>query len=180
MGKPRASELTPRQRIARNNKKRGSATERALVRLLTGRNIPARRVVMSGALKKYTEQLAGLEENFRGDVIIETKGKPIRVEVKSRQKLPAYVVGMRRGKPWEVKEVTHLCYILTAEEFFQLCSDNVLPEDRLKISAEKCGALVKWFRQDDSEIVAMKEYGKQKWYFAVKFKTALKIGGKYK
>lgn len=180
MPKPKASELTPKQKIARNNKKRGSATERALVRYLTEHNIPARRVVMSGALKKYTEQLAGLAENFRGDVVIETKSKPIRVEVKSRQKLPAYVVGIRRGKPWPVKEVTHLCYILTDEEFLKLCSDNVLPDERLKIGAEKCGALVKWFNQDESEIVAMKEYAKHKWYFAVKYKTANKIGGKYK
>lgn len=135
---------------------------------------------MSGALKKYTEQLAGLAENFRGDVIIETQNKPIRVEVKSRQKLPAYVVGMRHNKPWNVKEITHLCYLLTDEEFIGLCKENTLPEDRLKIGAEKCKGLIKWFNQDDSEIVAMKEYGKHKWYFAVKFKTALKIGGKYK
>lgn len=180
MTKPKASELTPRQRIARNNKKRGSSTERALVRFLTSHGIPAKRIVMSGALKKYVEQLAGIAENYRGDVIIETKSKPVRVEVKSRQKLPAYVTNIRRGKPWIVKEVTHLCYILTAEEFLKLCSDNILPAERPKISAEKCGALVKWFRQDESEIVAMKEYGKQKWYFAVMFKTALKIGGRYK
>ena len=182
MPRPKASELTPRQRIARNNKKRGSATERACVRYLNEHNVPAKRVVMSGALKKYVDQFAGLADNLRGDVTIEQgkHSKPIRVEVKSRQKLPAYVVGVRRGKPWEVKEVTHLCYILTAEEFFRLCSDNVLPENRLKISSEKCGQLIKWFKQDESEIVAMKEYGKQKWYFAVMFKTALKIGGKYK
>lgn len=179
MTKPRASELTPRQRIARNNKKRGSSTERALVRFLTSHGIPAKRVVLSGALKKYVKELVGNAENYRGDVVIETGSKPIRVEVKSRQKLPAYVVGFSRGKPWNVKEITHLCYLLTGEEFLRLCFDNVLPDERLKIGAEKCGALVKWFNQDESEIVAMKEYGKQKWYFAVKFKTALKIGGRY-
>ena len=147
---------------------------------LNNHNIPAKRIVMSGALKRYVEQLAGGAENYRGDVIIETNHKPIRIEVKSRQKLPAYVVGIRHGKVWNVKEVTHLCYLLTAEEFLQLCSDNILPEQRLAVSAEKCGQLVKWFNQDESDIVAMKEYGKHKWYFAVKFKTALKIGGKYK
>lgn len=147
---------------------------------LTKNNIPAKRVVMSGALKKYTEQLAGLAENFRGDVIIETKGKPIRVEVKSRQKLPAYIVGMRHNKPWPVKEIEHLCHILTDEEFLTLCIDGSLPQNGLRISAAKCGQLVKWFNQDESEIVAMKEYGKRRWYFAVKFKTALKIGGRYK
>lgn len=182
MSKPKASELTPRQRIARNNKKRGSATERALVRFLNSYNIPAKRVVMSGALKKYVEQFAGLSDNLRGDVIIQQseRSKPIRIEVKSRQKLPAYVTNIRRGKPWLVKEITHLCYILTADEFLKLCSENILPDNRLKIGAEKCGALVKWFKQDDSGIVAMKEYGKQKWYFAVKHNIALKIGGMYK
>lgn len=180
MSRLKASELTPKQRIARNNKKRGASTERALVKFLTSHNIPAKRIVMSGALKKYVEALAGNAENYRGDLIIETQGHPIRIEVKSRQKLPAYVVGFRHNKPWKVKEVEHLCYILKDEEFLALCSDNTLPEDGVKVSASKCQQLVKWFNQDDSEIVAMKEYGKQKWYFAVKFKTALKIGGRYK
>ena len=147
---------------------------------LNKHNIPAKRIVMSGALKKYVSQLAGGAENYRGDVVIETGGKPIRIEVKSRQKLPAYVVGVRHGKPWKINEITHMCYLLTANEFLQLCSDNVLPEQRQAINAERCKALINWFKQDESDIVAMKEYGKQKWYFAVKFKTALKIGGRYK
>lgn len=176
----KSSELTPRQRIARNNKKRGASTERALVRFLNKYSIPAKRVVLSGALKKYVKDFAGLEDNYRGDVVLEMGKKPIRIEVKSRQKMPAYVVGVRNNKPWNVKEITHLCYILTDEEFIRLCKENALPDDRLKIGAEKCKGLIKWFKQDESEIVAMKEYGKHKWYFAVLYKTALKIGGKYK
>ena len=129
---------------------------------------------MSGALKDI-----GIEK-LRGDVLIECGKHPIRVEVKSRQKLPAYVVGVRHNKPWRVKEIEHLCYILTEEEFLTLCTDGSLPQDGLKISSAKCKQLVDWFKQDDSEIVAMKEYGSRHFRFAVKFKTANKIGGRYR
>ena len=129
---------------------------------------------MSGALKDV-----GIEK-LRGDVLIKCGKHPIRIEVKSRQKLPAYVVGVRHNKPWNVKEIEHLCYILTEEEFLSLCKEGTLPENRLKINSARCGGLIKWFNQDDSEIVAMKEFGKRSFYFAVKFKTAIKIGGRYK
>ena len=129
---------------------------------------------MSGALKDI-----GVDK-LRGDVLMQCGKHSIRIEVKSRQKLPAYVVGMRHNKPWRVKEIEHLCYILTEEEFLTLCIDGSLPQIGIKINAARCGTLVNWFKQDDSDIVAMKEFGKRHFYFAVKFKTANKIGGKYK
>lgn len=174
MSRMKSSEMSPIQRRGRNSKHRGYTTEKQLERFLNNNGIPAERVRMSGALKDV-----GIDK-LRGDVLIECGKHSIRVEVKSRQKLPAYVVGMRHNKPWNVKEIEHLCYILTEDEFLDLCRENVLPENRLKINSARCGGLVKWFKQDDSEIVAMKEFGKRQFYFAVKFKTANKIGGKYK
>lgn len=166
--------MSPIQRRGRNNKHRGYTTEKQLERFLNNNGIPAERVVLSGGSKcsKYPED--------HGDVNIELGDKLIRVEVKSRQKLPAYVVGMRHNKPWRVKEIEHLCYILTEEEFLTLCIDGSLPQIGIKINAARCGTLVNWFKQDDSDIVAMKEFGKRHFYFAVKFKAANKIGGKYK
>ena len=169
----KTSEMTPKQRMGRRNKHRGYTTEKQLERFLNCNSIPAKRVPLSGALKEV-----GLQQ-LRGDVLIEFGKNPIRVEVKSRQKLPAYVVGMRHNKPWHVKEIEHLCYILTQEEFLSLCREGTLPQGGIKISAAKCTQLVNWFKQDCSEIVAMKEYGKRRFYFAVKFKTANKIGGRY-
>jgi Holliday junction resolvase len=166
--------MSPIQRRGRNNKHRGYTTEKQLEKFLNDNGIPAKRVPLSGALKFVGER------KLRGDVTIECGKHPIRVEVKSRQKLPAYIVGVRHNKPWKVKEIEHLCYILTEEEFLTLCKEGSLPENRLKINSARCGGLVKWFKQDDSEIVAMKEFGKRSFYFAVKFKTAIKIGGKYK
>ena len=166
--------MSPIQRRGRNNKHRGYTTEKQLEKFLNNNGIPAERVRMSGALKDI-----GIEK-LRGDVIIECGKHPIRVEVKSRQKLPAYVVGIRHNKQWNVKEIEHLCYILTEEEFVSLCKEGILPENRLKINSARCSGLVKWFKQDDSEIVAMKEFGKRNFYFAVKYKTSTKIGGRYK
>lgn len=166
--------MTPRQRMGRRNKHRGYTTEKQLERLLNNNGIPAERVRMSGALKDI-----GVDK-LRGDVLIECGKKPIRVEVKSRQKLPSYVVGMRHNKPWNVKEIEHLCFILKEDEFLTLCIDGSLPQSGLTINAARCKQLVDWFKQDDSEIVAMKEYGGRHFYFAVKFKTANKIGGRYK
>lgn len=166
--------MNPIQRMGRRNKQRGYTTEKQLERFLNSNGIPAERVSMSGRMKFLKI------DKLKGDVNIKFGEKLIRVEVKSRQKLPSYVVGMRHNKPWNVKEIEHLCYILTEDEFISLCKDGVLPENRLKINAARCGTLINWFKQDDSDIVAMKEYGKRHFYFAVKFKTANKIGGKYK
>ena len=170
----KSSEMTPKQLMGRRNKHRGYYTEKKLERFLTDNGIPAERVTMSGALKNVRHN------DLHGDVNIKLGKSLVRVEVKSRQKLPAYVTGIRHGKTWNVKEIEHLCYILTEEEFLSLCKEGILPENRLKINSARCGGLVKWFKQDDSEIVAMQEYGINKFYFAVKFKTANKIGGKFK
>ena len=167
------SKMTEAQKRGRNSKHRGYTTEKQLEKFLNDNGIPAERVRMSGALKDI-----GVDK-LRGDVLIQCGKHPIRVEVKSRQKLPAYVVGFRHNKPWNVKEIENLCYILTEDEFLTLCRDGALPENRLKINSARCGGLVKWFKQDDSEIVAMKEFGKRHFYFAVKYKTANKIGGKF-
>ena len=167
------SKMTEAQKRGRNSKHRGYTTEKQLEKFLNDNGIPAERVRMSGALKDI-----GVDK-LRGDVLIQCGKHPIRVEVKSRQKLPAYVVGFRHNKPWNVKEIEGLCYILTEDEFLTLCRDGTLPDNRLKINSARCGGLVKWFKQDDSEIVAMKEFGKRHFYFAVKYKTANKIGGKF-
>lgn len=174
MSKMKTSDMSPKQRMGRRNKHRGYTTEKQLERFLNSNNIPSERVRMSGALKDI-----GIDK-LRGDVLIKYGKKDIRVEVKSRQKLPAYVVGMRHNKPWKVKEIEHLCYILTEDEFLTLCVDGSLPQDGLRISAARCQQLVNWFKQDDSEIVAMKEYGGRHFFFAVKFKTANKIGGRFR
>jgi hypothetical protein len=113
-------------------------------------------------------------------VNIELGDKLVRVEVKSRQKLPAYVVGIRHGKPWVVKEIEHLCYLLTEEEFLTMCIDGSLPLHTPRISSARCKQLENWFKQDDADIVAMKEYGKKHFYFAVKHKIVNKMRGRYK
>lgn len=170
----KSSEMTPIQKMGRRNKRRGYSTEKQLERFLNDNGIPSKRVPFSGALKNIGEN------RLRGDVIIECGKKPIRVEVKSRQTLPSYITGVRHHKPWNVKEIEHLCYILTDEEFLILCKEGNLPQDRLKISSARCKQLETWFKQDDSDIVAMKEYNSRIWRFAVKIKTAIKIGGRYK
>ena len=174
MARMKSSEMTPIQRRGRNSKHRGYTTEKQLERFLLNNNIHAERVRMSGALKDI-----GVEK-LRGDVIIWLGDKPIRVEVKSRQKLPAYVVGWSHGKPWVVKEIEHLCYLLTEDEFLTMCIDGSLPLYMPRISAARCKQLENWFKQDEADIVAMKEYGKKHFYFAVKHKTVNKMRGRYK
>ena len=111
MTRLKSSEMSQIQRRGRNSKHRGYTTEKQLERLLNNNGIPSERVRMSGALKDI-----GIDK-LRGDILIKCGSKDIRVEVKSRQKLPAYVVGIRHNKPWNVKEIEHLCFILTEEEF---------------------------------------------------------------
>lgn len=180
MTRLKSSEMTETQKRGRNNKKRGASVERSLVKWLNTNRIPARRVVMSGALKFHAKDLAGDGDNYRGDVLIETNDKPVRFEVKSRKKLPSYVTGEFRGKIKKVSEVEDLCYILNDEEFLCLCFDDVLPNDGEKVKKSKCVTLDQWFEQDEAEVVAMKEFGKQKWYFAVKHSAVKRLGGKYK
>lgn len=174
MARIKSSEMTQIQRRGRNNKHRGYTTEKQLEKFLQSNGIPAERVRMSGALKDI-----GIEK-LRGDVLISLGNTSIRVEVKSRQKLPAYVVNIRHGKPWVVKEIEHLCYILTENEFLTMCIDGSLPLCTPRISAAKCKQLEDWFKQDEADIVAMKEYGKRHFYFAVKHKIVNKMRGRYK
>lgn len=173
MARIKSEFLTQKQLQGRRSKHRGYTTEKQLEKFLNENNIPSERVRMSGALKSI-----GVDK-LRGDVLMKCGKKDIRIEVKSRQKLPAYVIGVRHNKPWRVKNIEHLCYILTQDEFLTLCREGTLPQDGIKINATRCGGLVKWFNQDDSEIVAMKEFNKRQFYFAVKYKTAQKIGGKF-
>ena len=166
--------MTPIQRMGRRNKRRGYTTEKELERFLNSNGIPADRVSMSGRMKFLKI------DKLKGDVNIKLGDKLVRIEVKSRQKLPAYVVGMRHGKPWIVKEIEHLCYILTEEEFLTMCIDGSLPLRTPHINSARCKQLVDWFKQDDADIVAMKEYGKRRFYFAVKHKTVNKMRGRFK
>ena len=166
--------MTPIQRMGRKNKQRGYTTEKQLERFLNENGIPAKRVSMSGRMKFLKI------DKLKGDVNIELGDKLIRVEVKSRQKLPAYVVGMRHNKPWIVKEIENLCYILTEDEFLTMCIDGSLPLHTPRISSTRCKQLEDWFKQDEADIVAMKEYGKRHFYFAVKHKTVNKMRGRYK
>ena len=166
--------MTPIQRMGRRNKRRGYTTEKELERFLNENGIPAERVSMSGRMKFLKI------DKLKGDVNIKLGEKLIRVEVKSRQKLPAYVVGMSHGKPWIVKEIEHLCYILTDDEFLTMCIDGSLPMYMPRINSARCKQLEDWFKQDEADIVAMKEYGKRHFYFAVKHKTVNKIRGRFK
>lgn len=183
MARKKASELTERQRRGRNNKSRGSSVERSLVRWLENHGIHARRVVMSGALKKFSKYFAGDMKNFRGDVIIDSHGEQVRVEVKSRKMLPRYVTrtytNRKTGEVLTVpdKDVikkTKDYYILSQDEFVALVKEKRLP--RLSpgniLNMETDTELDKWFAQDSAEVVAMKEYGKRTWYFAVKLTAA--------
>lgn len=174
MARIKSSEMTPRQRMGRKNKHRGYTTEKQLERFLNENGIPAERVSMSGRMKFLKI------DKLKGDVNIMLGEKLIRIEVKSRQKLPSYVVGMRHNKPWPVKNIEHLCYILTDDEFLTMLIDGSLPMSGLRISSARCKQLEDWFKQDEAEIVAMKEYGKRHFYFAVKYKTANRIRGRFK
>ena len=169
MSKKKASELTPIQRMGRQNKRRGYSTEVQLVNFLKKWGVFAKRVVMSGALKSVSKDL-------RGDVQIEYKNKNIRVEVKSRKSLPRYVTNLykRQGevkkKPTtdRVIKVKGLCYILDQDQFLEYLHQNSLPKTGITIDKSECNMLNEWFEQDDCQVVAMKEYNQRVWYFAVK------------
>lgn len=182
----KASELTDAQRRGRNNKSRGSSTERALVKLLLSAGIEAKRVVLSGALKKYAKVLAGNADNYRGDIAMKIGNVNVRIEVKSRTSLPSYVTNVyidrtthevKQRSPDEcVVKIKGLCHILTWQQLQTFLHTGDLPEG--KTINKKCKVLEDWFHEDDAQIVAMKEKGRRTWYFAVKLNAAYKIGGK--
>ena len=175
--------MSPAQLQGRRNKRRGYTTEKQLEKFLNTWGIPAERVTMSGALKRVRH------DDLRGDVNIKLGDKLIRVEVKSRVKLPRYVTNLSKDRDThEVKKlpreervikVQDLCYILDQDQFLELLHVGTLPRKGVTIGASKCSALVDWFKQDDSQIVAMKEFGKRTWYFAVHVKAIKKVGGKF-
>ena len=155
MSKMKSSEMTPKQRMGRNNKHRGYTSEKQLEKF--------ERVTMSGALKRL-----GVKE-LRGDVNIKCGNCLIRVEVKSRVKLPRYVTNLQKNpKTHEISKlpreervikVKDLCYVLDQDQFLELMHIGTLPRKGVTIGASRCGALEEWFNQDDSQIVAMKEFG---------------------
>ena len=70
--------------------------------------------------------------------------------------------------------------VISKEEFLTMCIDGSLPLHTPRISSARCKQLENWFKQDDADIVAMKEYGKKHFYFAVKHKIVNKMRGRYK
>ena len=183
MSRMKSSEMTDSQKRGRNNKHRGYTSEKQLEKFLNKWGVPAERVVMSGALKHI-----GIKE-IRGDVNIKLNNSLVRVEVKSRMKLPRYVTNLSKDRstheicrlPREerVIKIEDLCYILDQDQFLELLHVGTLPTKGVTIGASRCSALVDWFKQDDSQIVAMKEFGKRTWYFAVHVKAIKKVGGKF-
>ena len=183
MSRLKASEMSPKQLTGRRNKHRGYTTEKQLEKFLNSCGIPAERVMMSGALKGIKH------DDLHGDVNIKLGDKLVRVEVKSRVKLPRYVTNLYKDRDThEVKKlpredrvikVQDLCYILDQDQFLELMHIGTLPRKGATIGASRCGALEEWFKQDDSQIVAMKEFGKRTWYFAVHIKAVNKVGGKF-
>lgn len=178
------SKMNEEQKRGRRNKHRGYTTEKQLEKFLNDNRISAERVYMSGALRR-----AGFGDKAQGDVNIKCGEHLIRVEVKSRKKLPRYVTNLfvnrkthqTEKKPPEerVVKIHGLCAILDQEQFLKYIHTGDLPEIGIEIFGEECKSLREWFKQDDSQIVAMKEFGKRTWYFAVHEKSINKIGGKF-
>lgn len=110
--------------------------------------------------------MAGNADDYRGDLKLTVGNKSYRIEVKTRVKLPTYITNE------DVKEVQDYCLILGLSQFIDLITNGIWHErlDSKVISTKRTKGLINWFEQDDSDIVAMKEKGKSKWYFAVKQK----------
>lgn len=116
--------------------------------------------------------MVGQSDNYRGDLQLDGK---VRIEVKTRVKLPKYIKDDGIGRIYEY------CYLYTLPQFIALLTKgSLVDETRYKtITTKGCKGLINWFDQDDSDIVAMKETGRSTWYFAVKENVIKKIGGKY-
>ena len=172
MSRLRSSELSPIQKMGRRNKQRGYEIEKQLEKFLNQQGIPAKRVPASGRFKKV-----GVDR-LRGDVQLEYSHKTLRVEVKSRKKLPRYITNLfinrtthqTEKKPPEerVVKIHGLCAILDQDQFLKYIYTGDLPEIGVEIFGEECKSLRDWFEQDDCPIVAMKEFRGTEWFFAVK------------
>ena len=177
--------MTEKQRTSRNNKLRGKSAERALAKLMNEKGIPVKRTALSGALKKYVENLPGTSDLYRGDIILPLGKCSIRIEVKTRQSLPKYVTNFNRNgkiksKKEQVKKIKNLCVILNLQEFISLLQEGKLPDYGIEIDSKRCKGLIHWFNQDESQIVAMKEYGQRTWYFAIKVNVLNKLSRRFK
>ena len=175
--------MSEKQRRGRNSKQRGAAAERSLAKLLSEKfNLPVKRVARSGALKFFAGEMVGQSDNYRGDLQLECGKKKIRIEVKTRVKLPEYIVGRDDKNRGRAGRIDNFGYILSLPEFIALLTKGDLPDKtRIEtVSTKKCKEMFKWFAQDDSDIVATKETRKHKWFFVVKDNIIDKIGGKYK
>lgn len=162
--------------MGRNSKARGASAERSLAKLLSEKyDLPVKRVARSGALKYFAGTMVGNSDNYRGDLQLDCGKSKIRIEVKTRVRLPNYI------KDGSVGRVYQYCYLYTMPQFITLLTKGDLVDStKYKvITTAKCKGLLNWFEQDDSDIVAMKETSKSTWYFAVKEDVIDKIGGKY-
>ena len=164
--------MTPKEKMGRTSKQRGASAERSLAKLLSEEfYLDVKRVASSGALKFCAKKLAGEADNYRGDLQLVLNGEIYRIEVKTRTSLPQYVtkhVG---------ENIRNFCSIMSLTGFLNLVIDGVIPQSLVDCDIE-AKELHKWFEQDDSHIVAMKEKGRRVWYFAVRENIIDKIGGK--
>lgn len=158
---------SPASKRGRNNRLRGKAWERKLLKLLEAHGIPVRKVACSGALKA-TGGLIGAENDiYAGDLVLEGKsGENYRIEVKSRTALPAYVTKYTGLKDY--------CMFLDEAEFIALCVHGVYEPSGVMKEDTRTQTLHDWFDQDDSAIVAMK-VAHTPWRFAIKLEQVSKI-----
>jgi hypothetical protein len=176
MARLKSSEMTEAGRRGRNSKSRGHAAERALAKTLADKfGMSVKRVARSGALKAQAEQMAGSADQYRGDLILTCGKQNFRIEVKTRTSLPKYI-SESIDQNDNIVSLGGFCWLLSIENFVSMWrfgeefSGGKTDKDKLK-----CEVLRKWFSQDSSDIVAMRETGKRTWYFAVKDSVIKKI-----
>jgi hypothetical protein len=181
MPKPRANELSEAGRRGRNSKARGHNAERTLAKLLSNNfGLPVKRIARSGALKAQAEQMAGTESQYRGDLMLEFGKEGIRIEVKTRSKLPKYVTEVDNIlEDYHAIRVNPLFDVMTLDNFvYHLKHKGVVPTLEGK-TIKRTKSVEDWFKQDDSDIVMMKQTGRSKWYVAVKVGVFDRIGGRF-
>lgn len=153
--------------MGKASRDKGAREERRAVAFLQSHGLVAARVAGSGAFASRTTS-PKMREALTGDVVVECDRGDLRIEVKARKSLPAYIVGQLVMRD-DVTIVPDWCGAKIVRSYVRRGAADSRPASIPTINRSTPAYLLKWLAQSPDGVVMMREVRKGRsgdWIFA--------------
>ena len=153
--------------MGKSSRDKGAREERRAVAFLQSHGLVAARVAGSGAFASRTTS-PRMREALTGDVVVECDRGDLRIEVKARASLPAYLVGQLVMRD-DVTIVPDWCGAQIVRDYMRFGVVEARPASIPQINRATPAYLRNWLAQSPDGVVMMREVRKGRsgdWIFA--------------